>query len=94
MQFLADESYDFTIVRALSEAGHDVVAVAEGLPRAEDPSVLMRAVNEGRVLLTEDKDFGQLVYSSAQPSARHCFLPLSSSRAGRSGESSHGSRAP
>ena len=74
MQFLADESCDFAVVRALREAGHDVVAVAEVFPRAEDPDVLARALDEGRILLTEDKDFGQLVYSSAHPSAGVMFF--------------------
>jgi len=67
MRFLADESCDFAVVRALREAGHDVVAVAEISPRADDPVVLGRALKEKRVLLTEDKDFGQLVYASSVP---------------------------
>jgi|SRR6266536_2661041 len=74
MQFLADESCDFAVVRSLREAGHDVLAVAEVFPRAEDPSVLARALDEGRILLREDKDFGQLVYSSAHPSAGVIFF--------------------
>jgi hypothetical protein len=36
VRFLADESCDFAVVRALREVGHDVVAVAEVFPRAED----------------------------------------------------------
>src|SRR6266508_1413087 len=65
MRFLADESCDFAVVRALRKAGHDVVAVAEISPRAEDSDVVKRALKEKRVLLTEDKDFGQLAYASA-----------------------------
>lgn len=64
MRFLADESCDFTVVRALRAAGHDVVAVVEISPRAEDDTVIDLAAHEGRILLTEDKDFGQLVYAS------------------------------
>ncbi len=55
MRFLADESCDFAVVRALRKAGHDVVAVAEISPRAEDSDVVKRALKEKRVLLTEDK---------------------------------------
>jgi hypothetical protein len=65
MRFLADESCDFAVVRALRKAGHDVVAVAEISPRAEDSVVLEQALKGKRVLLTEDKDFGQLMYASA-----------------------------
>lgn len=67
MRFLADESCDFAVVRALRAAGHDVVAVAEIAPRVEDKAVIDMATRDGRVLLTEDKDFGQLVYANRQP---------------------------
>jgi uncharacterized protein with PIN domain len=63
MRFLADESCDFTVVRALRSAGHDVAAVAEISPRADDEAVARLAVHEDRILITEDKDFGQLVFA-------------------------------
>lgn len=74
MRFLADESCDFSIVRALRAAGHDVLAVAEISPRADDPNVMELAVRDERILLTEDKDFGQLVYANAQPSGGVIFI--------------------
>ena len=64
MRFLADESCDFSAVRALRAAGHDVVAVAEVSPRAVDERVMGLAVRGRRLLLTEDKDFGQLVFAN------------------------------
>src|SRR3990172_11285931 len=69
MRFLADESCDFAAVRALRAAAHDVMAVAEISPRAEDETVIDLAVREGRILLTEDKDFGQLVYAAGRHSS-------------------------
>lgn len=74
MRFLADESCDFAVVRALREAGHDVVAVAELEPGTEDGAVIERAVGDRRVLLTEDKDFGQLLFASRRPSAGVVFI--------------------
>ena len=65
MNFLADESFDFRIVRALRAAGHDVSAVCELAPAARDQAVMRLAENDHRILLTEDKDFGWLVYVSA-----------------------------
>ena len=62
MRFVADESCDFAIVRALRATGHDVLAIAEVSPRADDEIVLRLASDETRVLLTEDTDFGELVY--------------------------------
>lgn len=69
MRFLADESCDFAVVRALRAAGHDVAAVAEFAHRADDSAVINLAVHEDRIVLTEDKDFGHLVYASAQETA-------------------------
>jgi hypothetical protein len=66
MRFLADESCDFAAVYALRAAGHDVVAVSEVARGAEDSSVIQLARSERRVLLTEDKDFGQLVFAAAR----------------------------
>jgi predicted nuclease of predicted toxin-antitoxin system len=67
MRFVADESCDFAVVQALRSAGHEIIAVAEVSPRIEDPEVLKLALRRGTVLITEDKDFGQLVYASAKP---------------------------
>jgi predicted nuclease of predicted toxin-antitoxin system len=64
MRFLADESCDFAVVRALRVDGHDVEAVAETAPQADDEAVLKLSMSHGQILLTEDKDFGQLVYTS------------------------------
>ncbi len=66
MKFLADESCDFGIVRVLRQTGHDVSAVVEISPALEDSEVIKLALDEKRILLTEDKDFGQLVYAHGQ----------------------------
>ena len=69
MQFLADESCDFAVVRALRTVGHNVSAVVEISPGAEDEVVLALADSEARVLLTEDKDFGKLAYADGKKTA-------------------------
>ncbi len=74
MRFLADESCDFAAVRALRAAGHDVVAVAEITPAAADDAVLSTALATNRILLTEDKDFGQLVYAHRHASGGVIFI--------------------
>jgi hypothetical protein len=53
----------------LREAGHDVVAIAETSKGITDERVMERAFHEGRVLITEDADFGELVYARRRPSA-------------------------
>ena len=74
MRFLADESCDFAVVRALRRAGFDVLCISESTPRAEDSEVIRLALREERILLTEDKDFGRLVYSHGQETLGVIFL--------------------
>jgi len=74
MRFLADESCDFGVVLALRTAGHDVAAIAEVSPRGEDNSVMERALQEERIVVTEDKDFDQLVYANRQATGGVLFL--------------------
>ena len=68
VRFLADESCDFVVVRALRAVGHDVSAIGEINPGSEDEAVLAAARSEAR-LLTEDKDFGKLAYADGQETA-------------------------
>jgi predicted nuclease of predicted toxin-antitoxin system len=67
VNFLADECCDAALVDALRTAGHDVLYVTESLRGASDKAVLARAFSENRILLTEDKDFGELVYRLHRP---------------------------
>jgi predicted nuclease of predicted toxin-antitoxin system len=69
LRFLADEGRDFAVVRALRKAGFDVAAVCEIMPRSKDSEVIKLSHSENRVLLTEDKDFGWLVFVSHADSA-------------------------
>ncbi len=74
IRFLADESCDFAVVRALRRAGFDVLCISENSPRSEDSEVISLALHEGRILLTEDKDFGRLVYSHGHDTLGVIFL--------------------
>lgn len=62
MKLVADESVDHRIIEGLRLAGHEIVSVAEELAGAEDQQVLALAEKHGTILLTADKDFGELVY--------------------------------
>ena len=66
VRLIVDESCDFAAVRSLRAAGFDVVAVCEVSPRATDEEVVQLAFKDQRILVTEDKDFGQLVHASGQ----------------------------
>ena len=66
IKFLADESCDFLIVRTLRLADYDVLSVTESYPSASDHQVLRHATEKKRILLTEDKDFGEWVFAHGE----------------------------
>ena len=47
--------------------GHDVLSASERDPRTTDADLLALAVKERRILITEDKDFGELVFVRRLP---------------------------
>ena len=67
MKFLADECCDAGLVNALRSDGYDVLYAIESLRGATDDELLTRAFSESRILITEDKDFGELVYRLRRP---------------------------
>jgi predicted nuclease of predicted toxin-antitoxin system len=62
VKFFADEGVDRQIVERLREEGHDVGYVAELSPGISDAVVLSRSREGACVLITADKDFGELVF--------------------------------
>jgi predicted nuclease of predicted toxin-antitoxin system len=62
MRCLADEGVDRQIVDKLREAEHEVLYIAEIEPGISDQVVLERARESGVLLVTTDKDFGELVF--------------------------------
>ena len=69
MRLLADENLDAPIIEQLRLTGHDVLAIREMHPGIDDEAVLALAHREKRVLLTIDKDFGDLVFRHRLPHA-------------------------
>ena len=66
MRFLANENFPGPAVAALQAAGRDIVWVRTTKPGATDLDVLAWAIREERILLTFDKDFGELARASAR----------------------------
>lgn len=77
MRLLAGESVDGPVVARLRGDGHAVVWIVEEAPGTADEVILARAYAEGVVLVTADKDFGELVYRQRQPHAGVLLLRLS-----------------
>ena len=62
MRMIANENIAGAVVRELRQRGHDVLSVRESMRGADDLSVLRRAGNERRLIITHDKDFGELAF--------------------------------
>jgi predicted nuclease of predicted toxin-antitoxin system len=60
MWFLANENFPLPSVRLLRQAGYDVASITEDSPGIEDSEVLTRAANEQQVVITFDRDYGEL----------------------------------
>lgn len=67
MRFLVDESVSGDVASYLRSTGHDVIYIAESAAGTLDEDILAQAVKESRILITNDKDFGDLVFRSGQP---------------------------
>jgi hypothetical protein len=67
MRFLADENFPGAGVKALRASGADVGWVRTEAPGLSDQEVLAWAIRDGRILLTFDKDFGELALRSGLP---------------------------
>lgn len=63
MKFLLDESVNAKLANYLKSQSHDTTAIAQEYPNAlTDPDVLAIAVRERRTLITNDRDFGELIF--------------------------------
>src|SRR3954454_16137524 len=63
MKFLADQDLLATTVAFLKKLGHDVVPAAQlGLAQAPDAELLRVAREQGRIVVTRDRDFGGIVF--------------------------------
>jgi predicted nuclease of predicted toxin-antitoxin system len=79
MRFLIDESVDFRLAGFLASRGHDVTTIIRDYrPGMPDREVLAVAIAEGRILVTNDRDFGELVFRRQLPHSGVILLRLSS----------------
>lgn len=80
MRFLVDECKGPAAARWLERAGHDVRSVYDEMPGAEDSLVIDRALREERILITNDKGFGEKVFRDGRPHRGVLLLRLEDER--------------
>jgi predicted nuclease of predicted toxin-antitoxin system len=64
MRILADENIPGTTVRQLRDGRHDVLWIRQSFPGMADVDIMKLAVEEQRIIVTFDKDFGELAVTS------------------------------
>jgi predicted nuclease of predicted toxin-antitoxin system len=68
MRLLANENVPLGTVRLLRQAGHEVVSMSEEAPGLDDAAVLAQARGARQVVITFDRDYGELIYRDGLPS--------------------------
>jgi predicted nuclease of predicted toxin-antitoxin system len=72
MKFLLDANVEFRLATFLTSTGHDVKTIAHDFPASlKDHEVLTLAVEEKRILITNDRDYGELIFRQHLP---HCGI--------------------
>ena len=74
MRFIVDESSGRALANLLKNAGYDVLFSRDVLPAADDEKILEFAEAEKRVLISDDRDFGELVFRFNKPASGVIFL--------------------
>jgi predicted nuclease of predicted toxin-antitoxin system len=68
-RYLANENFPLGVAQTLRGQGDDVVHASEVLAGSSDSVILQTALDQDRVLLTFDQDFGELVFRHGNPPA-------------------------
>lgn len=68
MKLLANENFPYASIYYLKEKGYDVLSIGVDNPSILDSEIMDIAINEGRIILTFDRDYGELIF-------RHNYKP-------------------
>lgn len=76
MKFLVDECVGPTVARWLQQQGYDVISIYDDYAGINDTDVLNKALQQGCILITSDKDFGEIVFKNNREHAGILLLRL------------------
>ena len=74
MRILVNENMPGSVVAELRSRGHDVLAAKESMQGEDDAVILDRAQTEARLVVIQDKDFGELAFRSGLPAQSGIIL--------------------
>jgi predicted nuclease of predicted toxin-antitoxin system len=66
MKFLANENFPIPGINLLRKAGHTVISISELYPGISDAAVIIRALKDNCIILTFDKDYGEIIFKHAR----------------------------
>ena len=76
MKFIVDECIGPSVARWLIKHGHDVVSIYDDFAGISDHMVLKKSIEENRMLITSDKDFGEIIFKNKHKHVGVLFLRL------------------
>ena len=77
MRLLANENFPKASVLALREKGYNVLSIGEDNPSIQDHEVIFIAIKEERLILTFDRDYGELIFKKGlKPPQGIIYLPI------------------
>lgn len=79
LKFIVDECVGLLVAKWLKENGHDVISVISEMKGSKDILILQRALFENRIIITSDKDFGDLVFHKKAQHAGIILIRLQNS---------------
>jgi predicted nuclease of predicted toxin-antitoxin system len=80
VRFIVDACTGPTVARHLEALGHDVFSVHDQAPMMSDVDILAKAVTETRIVITNDKDFGEKGFRDGLSHCGVIFLRLQDER--------------
>ncbi len=81
-KFIADENVDYHVIKELRSSGYDIISILEDYRGAKDEDIIDLASRESRILITNDTDFGWLIYRMGYTHSGVILLRLNDHSAG------------
>ncbi len=82
MRFLVDECTGPAVAKWLKDLGHEVFSIYDEARGATDEDILIKAFAEDWILVTNDKDFGEMIYRERREHRGVIFMRLADERSG------------
>lgn len=76
LKIVADENVAYRVIKALRIKGFEVISISEDNPSITDDNVLQYAYEQKAILLTEDSDFGELIFRKKAPHVGVLYVRL------------------